>query len=64
MQGQKIVESTLKKAENIQKFLKENNKENIVVEVDGNITTENAKKLKILGQVFLLLGHQVYLETV
>lgn len=54
--GQKIVESTLKKAENIQKFLKENNKENIVVEVDGNITTENAKKLKNFGASIFVAG--------
>ena len=54
--GQKIVESTLKKAENIQKFLKENNKENIVVEVDGNITPENAKKLKSLGASIFVAG--------
>ena len=47
--GQKIVPSTLKKAARIQKFLKERNKDDIIIEVDGNITPENGAKLKKCG---------------
>ncbi len=44
--GQKIVKSTLQKAKKLQKFLRENNKENIEIEVDGNITRENGAFLR------------------
>lgn len=47
--GQKIVPSTLKKAEKLQKFLQEHSREDIALEVDGNITPENAAKLKLFG---------------
>lgn len=54
--GQKIVPSTLKKAARIQEFLKERNKSNITIEVDGNITPENGSKLKKCGASIFVCG--------
>ena len=54
--GQKIVPSTLKKAARIQRFLQERNKEDIIIEVDGNITPENGNKLKKCGASVFVCG--------
>ena len=54
--GQKIVPSTLKKAEKLMLFLKEHGKEDIQVEVDGNITFENASKLRHIGADIFVAG--------
>lgn len=54
--GQKIVESTLKKAEKLQKFLQENKRENIEVEVDGNITPHNGNLLRKSGADIFVAG--------
>lgn len=54
--GQKIVPSTLKKAERIQAFLKERGREDIIIEVDGNITPENGNKLRKLGASIFVAG--------
>jgi ribulose-phosphate 3-epimerase len=54
--GQKIVESTLKKAEKLQKFLKNNDRENIDVEVDGNITPHNGNLLRRSGADIFVAG--------
>ena len=54
--GQKIVPSTLKKAARIQEFLKERNKSDITIEVDGNITPENGSKLKKCGASIFVLS--------
>lgn len=54
--GQKIVPSTLKKAARIQEYLQERNKENITIEVDGNITPENGAKLKKNGASIFVCG--------
>lgn len=54
--GQKIVQSTLKKAFRVQEFLKERNKENIIIEVDGNITPENGAKLRRCGASIFVCG--------
>ena len=54
--GQKIVPSTLKKAARIQEFLKERNKSDITIEVDGNITPENGSKLKKCGASIFVCG--------
>lgn len=54
--GQKIVPSTLKKAARIQEFLKERGREDIIVEVDGNITLENGNKLRKLGASIFVAG--------
>lgn len=54
--GQKIVESTLKKAQKLQRFLVENHKENLIFEVDGNISPEHAKTLRDIGADMFVAG--------
>ena len=54
--GQKIVPSTLRKAEKLQKLLDEYGKENIILEVDGNITPENGHKLREIGASIFVCG--------
>ena len=54
--GQKIVDSTLKKAEKLQQFLKEHKKENLIFEVDGNISPEHAKILRGYGANMFVAG--------
>lgn len=54
--GQKIVPSTLRKAEKIHKFLVDNGHEDIIMEVDGNITPENGKKLRACGASMFVAG--------
>ena len=50
--GQKIVPSTLRKAEKLQKFLQEMHREDIILEVDGNITKEHGATLRSCGGNF------------
>lgn len=54
--GQKIVPSTIKKAQKIHEFFIESGKENITIEVDGNITPENGAKLKKCGAEIFVAG--------
>lgn len=54
--GQKIVKSTLRKAEKLQRFLKESHREDILVEVDGNITLENGMRLRKCGASIFVAG--------
>lgn len=54
--GQKMVPSTLKKAEKIHKLLINNGREDITIEVDGNITPENGKKLRACGASLFVAG--------
>lgn len=54
--GQKIVPSTLKKAEKLKKLLVEHGKENMALEVDGNITPENGHKLREIGASIFVCG--------
>lgn len=54
--GQKIVPSTMKKAQKVADFLKEVGREDITIEVDGNITFENAKKLRDIGASIFVAG--------
>lgn len=51
--GQKIVPSTLRKAEKLQKFLQEMHREDIILEVDGNITKEHGATLRSCGASIL-----------
>lgn len=60
--GQRIVTSTIKKAEKLQHFLQERNKGNIILQVDGNITPEHGLILKNMEHLFLSQVHQVYSE--
>lgn len=54
--GQKIVPSTMRKAEKVVQLLKEAGREDIIVEVDGNITPDNAKKLRAIGASMFVCG--------
>ena len=54
--GQSIVPSTIKKAEKLNCFLNSQNKNDITVEVDGNITTHNAHLLKGFGASIFVAG--------
>lgn len=54
--GQKIVPSTMKKAEKVAKLLKDRGHDDIIIEVDGNITPENAFKLKRIGASIFVAG--------
>lgn len=54
--GQKIVPSTLRKAARIQQFLKDRGRDDIIIEVDGNITPENGNKLRKLGASIFVAG--------
>ena len=70
--GQKIVPSTIKKAEKIAKLLKNSGHEDIIIEVDGNITLENAFKLRQMGASIFVAGSssifkgnlQIYQENI
>lgn len=54
--GQMIVPSTIKKAEKVMSLLKAVGREDIIVEVDGNITPENAKILRNIGASMFVAG--------
>lgn len=54
--GQRIVTSTIKKAEKLQHFLQERNKGNIIVQVDGNITPEHGSILRKYGASIFVGG--------
>lgn len=54
--GQKIVPSTLKKAEKLQAFLREHGKADLEVEVDGNITPEHGRRLRQCGASMFVGG--------
>lgn len=54
--GQSIVPSTIKKAEKLNSFLEEQNRNEIIVEVDGNITTRNAQILRGFGASVFVAG--------
>ena len=54
--GQKIVPSTLRKAEKLQKFLQEMHREDIILEVDGNITKEHGATLRSFGASIFVAG--------
>ena len=54
--GQKMVPSTIEKVAKLKEYLNENGKDNIEIEVDGNITIENAEKLYKLGATIFVAG--------
>lgn len=54
--GQKIVPSTMRKAQKVADLLKREGKDNIIIEVDGNITPENARKLRAIGASRFVAG--------
>ena len=54
--GQKMVENCLKKAEKVARFIHKFKREDIIFEVDGNISFENAKKLRAIGANMFVAG--------
>lgn len=54
--GQKIVHSTLRKAQKVVDLLKREGHEDIIIEVDGNITPENGKILREIGASMFVAG--------
>lgn len=54
--GQKIVPSTIKKAQKVVDLLKKEGREDIVIEVDGNITPEHANTLRTIGASIFVCG--------
>ena len=54
--GQKIVPSTIKKAQRVVDFLRSEGREDIAIEVDGNITPQNGNKLKNIGADIFVCG--------
>lgn len=54
--GQNIVPSTIKKAEKVMQLLKEKNHEDVIMEVDGNITLEHAEVLSKIGASIFVAG--------
>lgn len=54
--GQKMVENCLKKACKVGRIIKKFDRKNIIFEVDGNISFENAKNLKRIGANLFVAG--------
>lgn len=54
--GQKIVPSTLRKAQKVANLLEREGKEDIILEVDGNITPENGETLRKIGASRFVAG--------
>ncbi len=54
--GQKIVPSTMRKAQKVADLLKREGREDIILEVDGNITPENGRKLRAIGASRFVAG--------
>jgi len=54
--GQMIVPSTMRKAQKVVDLLMREGREDIIVEVDGNITPENGKKLRTIGASRFVAG--------
>ena len=53
--GQKLVDSTLKKIRDLKKIIRDN-KLNIKIEVDGNVSFENATKMANAGADIFVAG--------
>lgn len=54
--GQKIVPSTMRKTQKVADLLKREGREDIILEVDGNITPENGSKLRKIGASRFVAG--------
>ena len=54
--GQKLVPATLKKIASLRKYLDENGYESVDIEVDGNVSFENAKKMREAGANIFVAG--------
>ena len=54
--GQKLVPQTLQKITEVKEYLKRNGKENVLIEVDGNVSFENALKMRKAGADIFVAG--------
>ena len=54
--GQKLVESTLKKIRELREYLDANGYGHIEIEVDGNVSFENAKRMSEAGANLFVAG--------
>ena len=54
--GQKLVKSTLKKISDLRKYLDEKGYENVEIEVDGNVSFENAELMSKAGADIFVAG--------
>lgn len=54
--GQQIVPSTIRKAQKVTDLLKRERREDIILEVDGNITPRHAKTLREIGASIFVCG--------
>lgn len=54
--GQKLVPATLRKISNMRKYLEENGYGHIEIEVDGNVSCENARKMREAGADIFVAG--------
>lgn len=54
--GQKLVPATIKKISNMKRLLIERGYDNIVIEVDGNVSYENARKMREAGADIFVAG--------
>lgn len=54
--GQKIVPSTIRKAQKVVELLKREGRDDIIIEVDGNMTMNNAEILRNIGASMFVAG--------
>ena len=54
--GQKLVPATIRKIANLKKYLSEKGYDNIKIEVDGNVSFENARKMREAGADIFVAG--------
>jgi ribulose-phosphate 3-epimerase len=54
--GQKLVEACIKKITYIREMLDKNGYEHVEIEVDGNVSFENAKRMKEAGANIFVAG--------
>ncbi len=54
--GQKLVDSALKKIGTVRKWLDDNGKQNYSIQVDGNVSYENATKMRAMGADIFVAG--------
>ncbi len=54
--GQKLIPSTISKITKLREFLKNNGHEEILIEVDGNVSFENAEKMYKAGADIYVVG--------
>lgn len=61
--GQKLIPSTLKKISQLRKYLDENGYEKIEIEVDGNVSFENARLMSDAGANIFVAGTSSIFKT-